>query len=298
MRNLHLLAAMLTRELLTRDKLTRQPEPTALMEDSDSVEAFHQQGASAGPLAPVYEFNAWATSQLVPENGTVIDLGSGSGQYLAYLAQRRPDIRIVGFDLSRAMVTRGQRFLAQLKFGERVQLKVGDMTDFLAYAPHAVDAVSTVFALHHLPTENHVRQCLNQLAELRNHTKCAIWIFDHARPHHPSTPAMFPRVFTPDAPIAFQEDSRNSLRASFSFDELSSVLDRAPLGLVQHHLSRWLRLYQVHLARGSDSSTTGRRPWRKSELSPAAHRDARGLYQLFPGVVHHLGTSLSSAQTA
>jgi hypothetical protein len=87
MRNLHLLAAMLTRELLTRDKLTRQPEPTALMEDSDSVEAFHQQGASAGPLAPVYEFNAWATSQLVPENGTVIDLGSGSGQYLAYLAR-------------------------------------------------------------------------------------------------------------------------------------------------------------------------------------------------------------------
>jgi SAM-dependent methyltransferase len=265
------------------------------MEDSDSVEAFHQQGASAGPLAPVYEFNAWATSQLVPENGTVIDLGSGSGQYLAYLAQRRPDIRIVGFDLSRAMVTRGQRFLAQLKFGERVQLKVGDMTDFLAYVPHAVDAVSTVFALHHLPTEHHVRQCLNQLAELRNHTKCAIWIFDHARPHHPSTPAMFPRVFTPDAPIAFQEDSRNSLRASFSFGELSNLLDQARLGVMQHHLSRWLRLYQLHFINGIAKPNGGRHLWRQSGLSSAAHRDARRLYELFPEVAHRLGTSVARA---
>jgi len=281
-----MLLTMLVRESFSRSRLERRPEPTALMEDSGSVEAFHEQGSAEGPLLPVYHFNALGTSRLVPEGGTVVDLGSGSGQYLAYLAERRPDIRIVGVDLSQAMVALGRRFLERRRLADRVDLRVGDMTDFAAGVPERTDLVSTIFALHHLPTEHHVRACLAQVAAVRDRNGCAVWIFDHARPRHPRTPEVFPRIFTPDAPAAFNADSRNSLIASFSFAELSGLVDASGIGPAEHHLARWMKLYQVHRARKRDRGEAGdgRALWRPGRLPPAAEREFHGLRSLFPAL--------------
>jgi SAM-dependent methyltransferase len=285
MPKLPLLVGMLVRESFGRPRLERRPEPTALMEDSASVEAFHEQGSAQGPLLPVYHFNALATSGLVPEGGTVVDLGSGSGQYLAYLAERRPDLRIVGLDLSRAMVALGRRFLERKRLADRVDLRVGDMTAFAGSLPGRVDLVSTIFALHHLPTEGHVRACLAQVAGVRERTGCAVWIFDHARPRHPKTPDVFPRIFTPDAPAAFNADSRNSLIASFSFAELSVLVDASGIGPAEHHLARWMKLYQAHRARRRDgTSADGHARWQPGRLPPAAEREFRGLRNLFPAL--------------
>ena len=94
---------MLLREFFSKPQLQRQPEPTAEMDDLQNVEAFHAQGSVVtGTLLPIYHFNAFATSHLLPANATLVDLGSGSGRYLAYLAQRRPDIHIIGLELQTA----------------------------------------------------------------------------------------------------------------------------------------------------------------------------------------------------
>jgi SAM-dependent methyltransferase len=285
MPKLPLLVTMLVRESFGRSRLERRPEPTALMEDSASVEAFHEQGSAEGPLLPVYHFNALATSRLVPEGGTVVDLGSGSGQYLAYLAERRPDLRIVGVDLSQAMVALGRRFLERKRLGARVDLRVGDMTDFADAVPERVDLVSSIFALHHLPTEHHVRACLAQVAGVRERRGCAVWIFDHARPRHPRTPEVFPRIFTPDAPAAFNADSRNSLIASFSFEELSVFVDASGIAPAEHHVARWMKLYQVHRAGRRDrKAADGHASWRPGRLPPTAEREFRGLRSLFPAL--------------
>src|SRR3712207_7224483 len=47
----------------------------------------------------VHTFAARAISRLLPEGGTCVDLGCGSGRLLSRLARGRPDATIIGFDL-------------------------------------------------------------------------------------------------------------------------------------------------------------------------------------------------------
>lgn len=275
------LIRMLLREIYTAPpRLQRQPEPTQLMDDPRQVEAFHDLGGTQ--LIPVYHFNALATSRLAPVGSTVVDLGSGSGQYLAYLAERRPDLRIIGLELAPMMVEVGQRFLESRGLSGRVDLRIGDMTAFADGVEPGVSVVSSVFSLHHLPGFGDLTACLNQIRDVRERTGCAVWIFDHARPRHTNTPEVFPELFTPTAPATFNTDSRNSLIAAYSFEELTTQLHSAGLGSGNHWLSRWMRLYQVHSLPGPMPEGTAA-AWQDIQLSASARKDLAGLQWLFPG---------------
>ncbi len=272
--------SILIHEHFSAPLVKRQPEPTALMDDEAQVAAFHAQGLTA--LIPVYYFNALATSRRVPKNGTVVDLGSGSGQYLAFLAQCRPDIRIIGIELAPRMVETGRRLLAERACRDRVELRVGDMTTFAETIDNGVDLVSSVFSLHHLPDLAHLSQCLTQIQLLRQRTGCGLWVFDHVRPKHPSTPHAFTQAFTPDAPPAFNRDSANSLVAAFSFAEFDGELALARLTGCEHWQSRWMNLYQVIALDGSQPAQSRSELWRNPNLDGKAAKDWRGLHALFP----------------
>jgi len=277
------LIQMLLREATSAQYyIQRQPEPTQLMDDRSQVEAFHDLGGTQ--LIPVYHFNALATSRLAPFGGTVVDLGSGSGQYLAFLAERRPDLRIIGIELAPTMANVGKRFLESKGLSARVDLRVGDMTAFAAEVEIDVSLVSSVFSLHHLPNFESLAACLNQIREVRDRTGCGVWIFDHARPRHPATPEVFPQLFTPTAPATFNADSRNSLIAAFSFEELTAQLALAGMGSGDHWQSRWMRLYQVHRLTGAMPEGTDT-AWQNAHLSASAQKDFAGLQWLFPGCV-------------
>jgi SAM-dependent methyltransferase len=273
------LAMMLLREAVSTNDMPRRPEPTALMDHAGQVEAFHQQGHEA--LIPVYHFNALATSRLTPFGGTVLDLGSGSGQYLAYLAERRPDLRIIGLELAPAMVAAGRGLLEQHGLVERVELRLGDMTDFALQFGSPIATISSVFSLHHLPTRELLTACLSQIQAVRARDGCSVWIFDHARPKNASTLAQFPEIFTPSAPRAFNEDSSNSLAAAFAFEELQRALRDASLEGGEHRLSRWMQLYQFHSYVGRDDAP-GVSAWKQASLSSRSLKDWKGLQFLFP----------------
>lgn len=276
------LAAMLIREWTSPARLERRQEPDVLMDECSHVDAFHAQGALA--LIPIYHFNALATSCLTPEGGSVVDLGSGSGQYLAYLARCRPDLRIIGVELAPTMVEVGRQLLAREGLSDRVELRVGDMTDFSAMVPDRVDLVSSVFSLHHLPNVSAVAACLAQVRQLHEKTGCALWIFDHARPRHPATPESFPAIFTPSAAPAFNRDSSNSLVAAWSFSELLSLLGDAGLPGGEHGLSRWLTLYQIHWLGRAAAPAGHHDHWHAPAMTAAAAKDFKGLRRLFPHV--------------
>ena len=248
------------------------------MTGRESVDAFHAEGSATGGLAAMYRLNARAVSGFLPSGGAVVDLGSGSAQLLIHLARCRPDIRITGFDLSDAMVELGTRAIEDAGLGGRLNLELGDMTTLGDLVPAPVDVVTSVFSLHHLPAPEDLRRCLEGITQIRHRTGCGVWIFDHSRPRHPRTAAELPGIFTPDASPAFQCDSRNSLIAAWSFDELAGALDKAAMGAFRHVKSSLRLPWQAHwLEPVGRSAGNGEPVWRGEPLSPRAARDFRGL---------------------
>lgn len=107
-----------------------------------------------------------------------------------------------------------------------------DITALPADLPTDIDLISTVWAQHRLPTYEHLRRCLSEIARIRKATGCAVWIFDFARLHRQAT---FDAIvaMSPRAPQRLREDGIASERAAWSVRELRKALDGARLHYLQ-----------------------------------------------------------------
>lgn len=87
---------------------------------------------------------------------TLVDLGSGTGGFCAYLAHRFPRARLWGVDASLGAINEGR---ARGHESERLALRVGDLNDLAALKldVERIDVVSIVFVLHEFPDEQVVR---------------------------------------------------------------------------------------------------------------------------------------------
>ncbi len=194
-----ILRLVLREALLPRDLYERVPEQS-VMRSPESIAGFDAAGQVS--LLPIYHFNARAIAALAKRNSHVLDLGSGSGRFLAYLAQHRPDLRITGVDLSEDMIHVGQEMLARSGLASRVRLRCGDMRNLSDFISDPADLVSSVFALHHLDTPADLAVCLDAVSRIVA-AGSSLWIFDHVRPRRQRTAVEFPSVFTPNAEDAF-----------------------------------------------------------------------------------------------
>jgi ubiquinone/menaquinone biosynthesis C-methylase UbiE len=82
----------------------------------------------------------------VPDDGAVLDIGTGPGVLLVELAARRPDLRLTGIDLSADMIAAAKRNLAP--FGDRVSARLGDVAA-LPFPDRSFDLVVSSLSLHH-----------------------------------------------------------------------------------------------------------------------------------------------------
>ena len=223
-----------------------------------------------------------ASSRLLPYRGKLLDLGSGSGQYLMYLARCRGDIRIIGLELSSEMVSLGNKVIRGIGLDRRVKLIQGDMTDFRDQIDTGFDVISSIFAFHHLPGYDDLRKCLSEIAAICDRFGCAVWTFDHTRPRLRRTARIFPEIFTPDAPEFFRQDSTNSLIGAFSFLEMSDYFESCFKGPISHCCSKLMRLYQIHWSKGKKSGlSNNRKELTEDLLPPNAKKEYRSLRWLF-----------------
>jgi len=83
----------------------------------------------------------------VPQNGTLLDLGCGTGTFVSLAAQHCSEV--IGADVSEAMLAAARAKVSRLGLGNVRFERHG----FLTYAHHGapLDAVTTTYALHHLP---------------------------------------------------------------------------------------------------------------------------------------------------
>jgi tRNA (cmo5U34)-methyltransferase len=207
-----------------------------VMDEPAAVAAFDRAGREDGPLVPQYELCARSMSALLPERGTALDLGSGSGRYLSYLAERRPDVRLRGIELSRPMIELGERMLAAEGLADRVRLIEGDMTACSALAPERLDLLSCVLALHQLPSAAELAQALAQIATIRDRTGCAVWIWDLVRLQDERVMREW-LTQTPDVDPLFVRDALASEAAGWTSPELADALSAAGLGDLRHCIS-------------------------------------------------------------
>jgi len=288
------LLAMLARENLTACNLDRKPEESLVMNGTENVAAWHSLGADDGPIVPVYHFQALACSFFATQNSTVVDLGCGSGRFAAYLARLRPDLRIVGFDLSAPMVETGNASLKAQGLAPRVELRQGDMTSFSHAIPDGTSLINCLFAIHHLPGLQQVEQCLTEIRIASERTSCGFLVFDLVRPRSLKTALDYPEVFSPDAAEAFKLDSTNSLIAAYSWTELSNAMHSIFADSVSSRLAHWLPLYQAFWRQGIPRGMKDNPPNSntlnasdQNDLPPAARRQYRALCRILPGVPGH-----------
>jgi SAM-dependent methyltransferase len=261
---LPLFPLIVAREKLTRGERARQVggEP-AVMDEPQGVAEYDELGT--GGEVGLHRFSARAISRLLPESGTLLDLGCGSGRLLARFARGRPDAHVVGLDLSEPMLETGQRMLEDEGLADRVELRRGDITDFDPELTEGVDAISCNFVLHHLPEEELLSRCFETIARARESSGCAVFIFDFARLSNPkSWPAVSSMIKWP-GPVVYN-DAIASERAAFTYEGMTGFLDRSGLGDLQHVRARPLGEYQLHWVAGRDRPFPNVGLWRDEPL--------------------------------
>jgi S-adenosylmethionine-diacylgycerolhomoserine-N-methlytransferase len=81
----------------------------------------------------------------VPDGGTVLEVGCGTGRNLIQAARRYPNVRFFGFDISKMMLETAEANIANAGFSDRITLAQGDASDFSSMALFGVPAFDRVY---------------------------------------------------------------------------------------------------------------------------------------------------------
>lgn len=120
----------------------------------------------------------------LPEEGTAVDVGSGTGTFALALKQRRPDAEVIGVDGDEEILT-----LARAKPGAgRVEWREG-LVQGLPVPAASADVVTTSLVLHHLLLEDKRRA----LGEMKRILKPGgrLHVADWGRPQDPVMSGLF-----------------------------------------------------------------------------------------------------------
>lgn len=270
------------RDRLARADRARVPEPM-LMDDPEAVRAFHESAATV--QMPAYEFNASMMSRLVPRDGHVLDLGSGSGQFAAHLATGRPDVSITCVDLSPEMVTTGRTMASERDLEGRLSFVTGDISSLEDEAIGTPDLVCCIYVVHQFPDRDSAVAALREIARIRDRHGSAVWIFDLGRLRRPETMAtLFDTMWGP-VDRRLREDALASEAAAWTMEELRDLLVAAGLTDLTCARDNTLRMYQAWWA--PRRHPTSAPPWQRPPISPTAafwaDRTSTGMSNLPPG---------------
>lgn len=99
--------------------------------------------------------------QLLPDGATILDVGAGGGLFTNYMADRRPDVTIIGIDLADPQLRRATKRMKS--YGDRVSFRKGDATA-IAFADNTFDGVISYGAIKHWTSqEKGMAECVRVL---------------------------------------------------------------------------------------------------------------------------------------
>ena len=246
-----------------------------MMDEPDSVEQFHEGGATSSGMRAVHDLSARCLDALLPAGGRLLELGCGSGRALAYLAARRPDITATAVDLAPNMLNQARELMTAECVSERIRLIKADIADLPEdVSAEPWNAVSCVWTLHHLPDTETLVAVLRQISSLREKSGCAIWILDLQRLKNAGSFPLGLRALEPALSERLREDAIASEAAAFTFQELGAGAEQAGLVGLQGGYSRPIRWQQAHWQPARGQSRSPSPSWHEARLEQPARLDA------------------------
>ncbi|HVI02706.1 MAG TPA: class I SAM-dependent methyltransferase [Enhygromyxa sp.] len=125
------------------------------------VESFLFDRLCDKATAPLHAYALAGIAPAIQPNMRVLDVGCGGGRFAIRLAERYPDITVVGLDLSPEQIARARRRGADL--AERVSFVEGSATD-MPFEVGEFDLVYSLGSLKHWPDHAQgLRECVRVL---------------------------------------------------------------------------------------------------------------------------------------
>lgn len=212
------------REVFGKDHFNREPEPDLVMDDENQVAAFAQAGRIDGIMSATYLFNTARISQVISGSKNVLDLGCGPATQLAQVAQFNPRTEFIGVDLSERMLENARSYCNNLEISN-VSFKKDDISTLETIANNSMDAVISTLALHHLPSQELLEQCFEQIKRVLK-PDGALYLVDLSRLKSLYSILYFAYMNKDHQPAIFSLDYERSLRAAFSVAEFRSITSK------------------------------------------------------------------------
>lgn len=231
----------LIRELSTRERAPRIPEPGLVMDDAAQVAAYFEAGRPGGVMTPVYIHHAAQACDVIRPGDFVVDLACGPANQLSVIAQANPASRFLGVDLSEPMLERARGRVREAGL-RNVEFRVSDISALSWIEDVSVDAVISTMALHHLPTEECLRATFAEIARILR-PGGGVWLVDFGHLKSEKSIRYFAHQYSDRQPDLFTLDYLNSLRAAFPVQAFRDAM--APLRSRARLFTTFLAPYMV-----------------------------------------------------
>lgn len=162
--------------------------------------------------------------ELGPQEGLILDAGTGTARIPILMSQQRPHWQIIGIDLAQSMLDIGQKNVEQFGLQQKIQLELVDAKQ-LPYPHEHFDMVVSNSLIHHLPDP------LPFLRELKRVLKPhgAILLRDLLRPDSQETLDAIVNRVAADCNAHQTQLFHDSLHAAFTLDEVNQMMQQVGL---------------------------------------------------------------------
>ncbi|NET46186.1 class I SAM-dependent methyltransferase [Okeania sp. SIO2B3] len=190
---------------------------------------------------------AESSIEIGPKKGLVLDVGTGTARIPILICQQQPEWQIIGIDLSKNMLTIGERNIEKAQLQSQVKLELVDAKK-LPYSEHSFEMVISNSIVHHLSEPLLLFQEVKRVLQPQG----GIFIRDLLRPETPELKEELVDKYAGDCNQHQRKLFRDSLQAALTIVEVEKIVKDAGI--------KEVKIYQ-----SSDRHWTAERKWSKTE---------------------------------
>ncbi|MCB9757046.1 MAG: methyltransferase domain-containing protein [Candidatus Omnitrophica bacterium] len=239
----------------SKQTLARQPEMDILMLDRSQNEQYTRDGET-GSLAIIGDLIINAILRLSPPTGKALDICCGSASLLCKLASAMPQMQFLGVDLSQNMLEYAQEHRDQYGL-KNLTFKQADMYKLNDFIEPPYDLITWHMAMHHCNDQEAVLRVLNQIPQLLK-PNGTLFVFDINRPKTSALALMMADTYNRTQGNWYYQDSLDSYKAAFSFQEVEDILKRSHLKNVHHIEPAFMNMFQAFYISQTDKPQASR----------------------------------------